>query len=172
MPEEYDPFTAFYNKLWQVLEAHEGLSALVRSGNRIKFVKDAGDHDPRKSGVDAGTTPELMIIPDYFTGTLQLNNSQALLDRRWSLVIKTSFRMLNRGLFPIEYELFKALQSGKKELQDFKYNGQNLILHVQLERGSSKIPDVDKENYNPYNISWFSMWSVVTRMNMCLEQSE
>lgn len=161
-----DPFTLVYNELWKILEDHEGLADLVRQGNRIKFSKETGDHDPRRSIVDHGSTPELMILPDFFTADMHFDNVQSTLDRRWSIVIRTSYRMLNKGLFPVEYQLFLALKQAQQDLKKLKFNGNNLVRHTSLERGSSRLPDVDKTHNNPMNVAWFSIWTLTTGLNL------
>lgn len=173
MALEYeDPFSLIYATFWEAVEENSSLKDMVREGNRIKFIKDGPDHEPRKPMTTQGSTPELILVPDLFIPTVTLDNAQAEMARSWNWVIRTGDRLLHKALFPVEYNLFLAMLDAKKRFLKLKWKGSTLVNHFSIDRGSASIPDIDRETRNPLNIAWYSIWTMTTKINFVLKKPD
>lgn len=157
-----DPFTQIHRKLWEVVETYEPLVALVKSGNRINFVKEGPDVDPRKTGISYSDSPELMLIPDFFESSFDIDNTQSEITRTFNWVIRTTRAKLNTGLYPVEWELFKALKAGRKIM----IKELSFVRDCQVVRGSARIPNVDVGKYGDKGALWLSLWSMRVVINV------
>jgi len=104
-----DPFTQVYDKLWAILEANTGFTALVKKGNRIKLSGDK--EDPIKKQISDADTPEVLLtvtggeLYQRRTSTLSLHTKQ------YSFVVTTGTLRVNKKLFPIEWAIMRAFDS-------------------------------------------------------------
>jgi len=152
-----DPFSETYNALWSIVEANEDMKNLVRPGNRIKFVKDGPDHDPRSSsGMVAGNSPELLLIPDYFASRLAEANNGAVMVRQFNWTIRTSDILIGKQLFPLEYALWLAMKQARKDLPAQVAK----VRSLELPQGSQALPPVEAGG------AWLSIWSVEVHYNL------
>lgn len=98
-----DPFTQTLEKLWQLLEEHEGFSALVRLGNRIKGGL-AGKAAPQPADL-----PEVRIEPAGGKVELFTTSSSSRAVQEFSIVIATGESQVEAAMFPLKWQLLKAL---------------------------------------------------------------
>ena len=104
-----DPFTQTQRALWHCLDEHLGLARLVKMGNRQRHMTDTGDH--RKPNVQAGDLPELDLVPTAFSAVLSWTSQSAEVVRRFELRTVTGEPLLDAALFPLEWQLLRAIGS-------------------------------------------------------------
>lgn len=101
-----DPFSQTLEKLWELLESHEGFCRLVRLGNRRKT---AAAHDSVKGRLLPADLPEVRIEPAGGQADLLATStsSQAVQDYLISAACGTGAP--ESLLLPLKWELMKAL---------------------------------------------------------------
>lgn len=145
-----DPFSLTYSALWDLVENHQGLSELVREGNRIKWDR-AAEFDPRKPATTYGSTPELMLVPDFFDTQVEMDNTGTGISRRFNWVIVTGQKMLNTALFPVEYQLLLCMKGGRSSIVSEVPE----LFNMEIVRGSATIPERTRTD-----VSWTSVWTI------------
>lgn len=98
-----DPFTQTLEKLWQLLEEHEGFSALVRLGNRIK-----GGAAGKTASLPADL-PEVRIEPAGGKVELFATSSSSRAVQEFSIIVSTGDKTAEAAMFPLKWQLLKAL---------------------------------------------------------------
>lgn len=165
-----DPFTIAYNALWALAEAHAPLAALVRLGNRIKFTASAedqiGGRDPVKDTVTTADLPELRLIPSGMRLRKRAGSSGFSVERSFQWGIASGQKLLdadgnNIGLFPIEWELLRAMADVDRVMQAVEFAGSTKILHAIPVLASEGVVDADLQR----NIGgWSALWQIDVEM--------
>lgn len=101
-----DPYSPVYEAIWNAIEQHSLLAGKVRIGNRIRY--DGESRDPAKDQVLSADFPELRIVTTGIEATNQ-DSTNTRHVRGFHVIIVTGDRRLDEYLFPIEWELFRAL---------------------------------------------------------------
>ena len=113
-----DPFSMVYERILTVLQADPVVSALVRSGNWIKF--DAQPIKPWKSNIQPGDMPEILIEPVTGMDKQASDSLSAEMTVVWSLKCATNdprlFWLLDdgvtyTGVFALKWALLVALDT-------------------------------------------------------------
>lgn len=111
-----DPFSLIEGRIWDALEHHPAVTALVRVANRTKFV--GANNDPVRDPASDSDMPELMVFP---TGGAfnqpgdGFSSSKFSCRQRYALAINTNTLRTNNeatvdtGINPIKWAVFKAL---------------------------------------------------------------
>lgn len=159
MAAQADPYTLIYNKIWEVIETGP-VGELVRSGNMIKFSKEGADFDPRKPQVDYGSSPELMLIPDFFDANIQADNNSMEIDKHFTWIIRTGFRLVNKSLFPVEWQLLLAMVDVRDALVDLEGA---YVTDVRVLHGSAQLPELTMSQALR---GWRSSWTVRVSMSV------
>lgn len=112
-----DPFSAVYNRLWDVLESNERWRALVLPGNRISYAKQS---QPRQKGAkrSAGDLPEAVLIPAP-TGVapnLSATSTSAHVAQLYNLRVHFDDPRVHRSVFPMKYALLSAFAGQPDDL--------------------------------------------------------
>lgn len=154
-----DPFTLVYNALWEAVDSSTILTELVRQGNKIKFIKELADHDPRKVSGLSGQAPELMLIPDSFDTNFDSTNTGTGIQKIYNFVIRTTDRLLNKSLFPVEWALYLALINGRKEISKVTYKQKTFVTNVRILQAEAKLPE-----QNSSIAGWRCVWVVEVSM--------
>lgn len=111
-----DPFTQAYNALWDLLEAHPAFSDRFRLANRTKYTGKRTQDDPRKDSVAAGDLPEIDIRPTGGPTNLFFTHKDARAVRTFQIGITTHDLRADRGLFPLDWEIMRALAKLEENL--------------------------------------------------------
>lgn len=120
-----DPYTQVYDALWTLLSGRADFTALVKLGNRINY---SGSEDPAKQVVQSADLPECEMRVGTFEFDLFKTSSSTESMQTYELRITTGDTRLDVGLFPIQYEVLKALAStgnnlGLSFVQDINVTG-------------------------------------------------
>ncbi len=118
---EKDPLTITYNKLWDMLEAHQGFTDLVRVGNRVKFAGDA--IDPDKDIVSEGDLPQVGIMAETGGAHLFSDSNASRLTERYGIIVVTGDKRLTHHLYPVRWEVFRAMSKWQSVLTGLKWDG-------------------------------------------------
>lgn len=107
MASETDPFTQVYDALYSLPWEREALCHMVKPGNRVSF--SGADRDPLKPSVQAADLPEIRLIPTGGTPHLQRTSSSTTWIMRFEWGIATGDQRVNENLYPVEWELLRAM---------------------------------------------------------------
>lgn len=102
-----DPFSMVYNTVWDVLNRHKPLADLVKLRNRIRF--DTDDRDPEKQEIIDSDVPELEMYPAGGDAEPFHTNTSSLASQSLVLQLTTGELRIHKVLFPVKWELLKAL---------------------------------------------------------------
>jgi len=119
-----DPFTQVLERLWELLEGHAPLAAMVRPGNRIKLTGDGGD--PYKQDLQHADRPELVIEPGRGEVRLAATSTSTTAAQDFDLRLATGSLHVAGELFPITWEIVKALAAAGEAL------GLDFVRNVRL----------------------------------------
>jgi hypothetical protein len=109
-----DPFTQTLNKLWDLLESHEEFTNLVRLGNRVKLT--AADPDPYKPRAQSADLPEVRVEPNGGQAELFATSTSTRAVQNYAILVTTGDLRVNKLLFPLKWELMKALSKSGDNL--------------------------------------------------------
>lgn len=134
-----DPITRVYNALWSLVENHAPLAFMVKPGNRIKY---AGSRDPAKSNKLDADLPELKLVTVSSEPHAYVDSTNSEIVKRFRFLLKTGDRRVDMALFPIEWELFRALARFRPVMDALTEAGSKYVVKVILEQ-------VRDQNINP-----------------------
>lgn len=147
-----DPFTQAYDALWDVLEAHPAFGDRFKLANRIKFTGNRTQDDPRKDNVGVGDLPEIDIRPTGGPTDLWFTHTDSRAVRHFQIGITTQDLRADRGLFPLDWELLRALAKLEGNL------GLPFVVDVTLEEVDHALEGTD---FNRGTSRWVAVFDVV-----------
>lgn len=167
MATEQDPFTQVYHALWRMLEAHKGFTGLVRIGNRIKL--SGSRPDPTKQLPAAADLPEVRVIPAGGAPHIQRTSDSGSVVKRFEIQLNTGqvrvdqegTDSLGAAIFPIEWELLRAMHGWQRVLGVLTWNGKTF---VKLMR-PGKIEERLHESGDKHGLrGWSAIWACDVEM--------
>jgi len=102
-----DPITMVHDAIVALAKANTTLTSLVRAGAWITY--DGTDRMPPKAISTEAARPELDLRPYTGFGHHKRTAGSLYLKKRWAWWISTGDKRVGKELFPIEWELFKAM---------------------------------------------------------------
>lgn len=149
-----DPFSRAYNRLWEVLESRAALTSLVGLRNRVKWV---GSEQPVQSRPIHGDLPELSIEPadDTWEVNLHYHQSGAMVMQGFDIGLTTGSLDLGKHLFPVKWELLRALAHAEKNF------GLDFVVSVNLVNHGDTREDA---NQNRGRKGWHALLTVEMQM--------
>ena len=154
-----DPFTAVYCALWDMLEAHEGFTGLVRVANRIKYLGPR--LAPEKDTVTNSDLPEVTIRPveghtDYTTG-------QTIVVFPFDIEASTGNQRLDTlgaggiegAIFPVLWEILRAVMGWEQSIVALRHGGRRF---VSMARAIGMAYTIDDKNKAPGMVGWSGAW--------------
>lgn len=127
-----DPLSLVYVALWDMLEAHSGLTDLIRTGNRVKY---AGFLQvPRKDIVQNADVPEVGITPTGSLFGLQITSNSTRIVERYDAGLLTGTSQLSEtGTFlPIKWELLRAFTGWEAALRALTWESKMFVKLLKL----------------------------------------
>lgn len=168
MATERDPFTQVYDALWRMLEAHKGFTGLVRISNRIKL--SGSSHDPTKNFPAAADLPEVRVIPAGGNPHIQRTSDSGSVVKRFEIQLATGqlrvdqegVDSLGAAIFPIEWELLRALHGWQSVLGVLTWNGKTFVKLMRPGKIEERLNESgDKHKVRGWNAIWaceVEMW--------------
>lgn len=122
-----DPLSLVYAALWDMLEAHDGLTSLIRTGNRVKY--EGFLQVPRKDTVQNADVPEVGIVPVGSMYGLQTTSSSTSLIERYEAGLLTGTSQLSEtGTFlAIKWELLRAFLGWESALRALTWQSETFV---------------------------------------------
>jgi hypothetical protein len=136
-----DPFTQVHNKLWSLAEANDGLTALVRVSNRIRLNDSwigAYPHENTQAG-----TPYLVLEPKGGYVHFERTSDGSSLIKRWVWKLVTGEKTVDDQVFPVEWELFRALHEARTSLTTLSWGSQSFVKDFNLREFEETLDDKD-----------------------------
>lgn len=132
MADATDPLSLVYVSLWSMLEAHSGLTDLVRVGNRVKYEKFL--HVPIKDVLQDADVPEVGVIPTGSSYGLQVTSNGTRLDESYEAGLLTGeVQLAQVGAFlPVKWELLRAFSGWQSALSALTWNGKAFVKLLKI----------------------------------------
>lgn len=158
MPDK-DPFTQVHDALWELLEDNVGFTELVKEGNRIKFSGD--ERDPIKTQVQDADLPEVRIVVAGGTPALLNTTSSSKCTKRFQIQVSTGDQRVTAILFPLQWEIFRALSNWPAKLLALTWEGEQFVKRAALFDIAEGVTDADLLR----NIKgWATLWLFETEL--------
>lgn len=141
MANDKDPFTQVHEALWSMIENWDALAEMVKVGNRVKMTGTA--RDPLKEQVSTDDVPELRIVPVNGSMGLDVTNEEYGIKQDWEIQVSTGDQRVDAMLFPIQWEIMRALATWPDVLNALKWNNKEFILNMEVSRVSAGVSDRD-----------------------------
>lgn len=149
-----DPFTTLYDALWSMLEAHTGFTDLVKVGNRVKFTGEV--RDPVKPEINTADLPEVRLVPLGGDPHLQRTSNGTSVRKRFGIEITTGDKRVDAALFPVEWEIFRAMSNWASVLTALTWNSKT---YVKLCRPLSMTEGESNPELNRGISGWSLVWA-------------
>ncbi len=163
MPElaaqEKDPITKVFDAFWVMLNSHQPFCNLVKAGNQITFMgKDAA---PIKGEISDGDLPEVRILPTSAEVQIQRTSNSSTIIMTWEIGVSTGDQRIDCLLFPLTWEIYRALKDWRIELDALTWNSKK---YVKLVRPLTVAFGVSQTDLNRGIKGWSGLWSGETQM--------
>lgn len=149
-----DPFTRVYNAIMALFADHDGVRDLVKPGNLIGYASDSAD--PIKGNIQPGDLPEIEVRPAGGEVQLWKTSDSTEVLRRYVVGITTGELRVHESLFPLEWELLRALASTTNNL------GLPFVVNVHIE-GFDEDPEATDRHRGTKG--WVALFSVIVQMH-------
>lgn len=177
-----DPFSQVERALWTMLEAHEGFTDRVRSGNRVKF-SGGNSRSPMKDEVSAADLPEVRIIPAGKVEQLEIDSTACHVAGTWQIQIATgdqrtdeagdlagSDKAYGASVFPVQWEILRALQGWRTHIKTLTWSGETFVTAFKI--GGPTSEGTTDTDLNRGVKGWSSILSVTVFMHFAVSLME
>lgn len=152
-----NPFQQVQDGLWQLVEGHHEVDAIVRKGNRIKF----DTRDPMKDAIAAADVPELILVPTDGVANLGQTSSSSMVEKQYQWMITTG-EMATESVNALEWFIFTTHTNWSTVMGALTYDGQSFVKRVALSSSRTGFQDRDR---NRGVKGWSSLWTVHVEMH-------
>lgn len=153
-----DPFTQIYDAIWDLLEANEEFTSLVKLGNRIRF--DGSVRNPLKERVSNADFPEVILVMVGGEINQKFSSTSVQITKTFRVMVNSGTLKASVHLFPIEWAALKAIHAGMDTL--------NLSFVKRLRIGNVEYSLLDSRTENPSAknsvIQWVGVLDLVVDM--------
>lgn len=162
MPSTDDPLTQVYNALWDMLEAHEGFTDLVKIGNRMKFAGDV--RDPERLEELTADRPNVGILADGGTPRIGQTSSSTLLVAKYLAIVVTGDKRVSAELYPVTWEMFRAMHTWQTHLRALTWQSHTFVHLARPMAYRESLPDDQMKNIK----GWVATWEYEVQINVPL----
>jgi len=143
---EENPFTQLYGSIWKMLELWPGFEGLVCVGNRIKFSGE--NRDPMKKEILTADLPEVRVVPSGGAMNLHVTNKESNIKKSFQIQVSTGDQRVdavgtelsgedelikvNVGLFPVEWEILRALTTWSETIYKLTWKGEEFVKDLSV----------------------------------------
>lgn len=156
-PED-NPILQVHKALWSLLESAPGFTAMVKAGNRIKFV--GTDRSPIKETVQAADLPEVRIIPTSANLGLGQTSNSSRMAQIWELQVSTGDQRVMLT-FETQWQIFIAMSRWQEVLSALTWNGKKFVKSMQPTAVNIGVTDKDLSRNI---VGWSTLWSCEIEM--------
>lgn len=166
-PAIVDPYTTVAAALWMILEADADFVAIVKPGNRIKFMGLA--RDPIKEQVSGADLPEVRIVVSS-SSPHQKGSSNMTTDRvTFEIQVSSGDQRIDKWHLPLKWIVFKAMARARMKWTQLgtqiKWNGGRFISEVKAATATEGVSQTD---LNRGIMGWSAVWAVEVEMFFAL----
>lgn len=139
-----NPFKLVYDGLWDLAWSWQNLCDLVKPSNRITFAGD--DRDPIKPEIAAADLPELRLVPIGGAQQIHRSSSSSYWKARYEWQVSTGDYRTNEHLWPVQWELYRALSGWLTPLRAIKWpksNPKSFVTLMNLTSSTEGVSDQD-----------------------------
>lgn len=153
-----NPITLVYDELWQLLESWDNFDRLVRPGDRVKHLVD--DTSNKGEVLDADF-PEVRITAEGITPDVQISSGSCALSYNFSIEVSTGNKRSNEMLFPLSWEIFRALVGWHTKLTALTWNNAKFVKNLQA---TSVLDGRSNRDRDKGIGGWATIWSITVLM--------
>lgn len=158
MAVETDPLSQIHQAIWEILEASNLFTGMVRPENRVKLFGDRKG-DPFKEQIREGDLPEVRVIPvSQEINTHATSNSLRVL-YRWEIQVSTGEKRLLPVIFPLSWIVLRALYNWSTKMNLLTWGGETFVVRSELTETLFGVTDKDLARGVP---GWTAVWSGFT----------
>jgi len=155
-----DPFSKVYDGLWEMLENHSGFTDKVKIGNRQKF--NGSMRSPKS--LKAVLTADRPVVGLVVIGAVpQLHRASNLvtIHEQYEFVVITGDRRVTESLYPVSWEMVKAMTKWKTYLSSLTWNSKTFV-HLGHAIGfTESLVDDDTHSIR----GWVGRWQYEVQMH-------
>lgn len=155
MAEERDPYAQVIEALWEMLEAKEGFSQMVRVGNRIKYLEGLGD--PEKQEVSSTDLPEVRIVVARSKPGVRRSSSTTFDEVTFDLMVASGEQRLDVVHTPLKWLVFRATVDAQARLTTLRWKDRPFVLTVLATAVAEGITERDLIRGIK---GWTAIWSI------------
>jgi len=127
-----DPLTMVYNSVRDMLLAHPAFCDNVKPGNVITFTAEhTRDIEPVKENINTADLPEVRIVPVSVIPHLDSDSDNSTLLLRLKIELATGEIRVDRLIFPLIWETFRAMQTWTDHILTLRWNSKRFVTHAR-----------------------------------------
>lgn len=158
MTTAVNPITLVYDELWVLLESWDGFHKLVKPGNLVRHLVD--DESNKGEALNADF-PEVRITAEGITPDVQISSGSCVLLYNFSIEVATGNKRSDEMLFPLSWEIFRALIGWHAKLTALTWNGTKFVKNLHTVSAIDGRSDRDRDRGIG---GWATIWSVAVLM--------
>ena len=155
-----DPFTMVYDALWDLAEASNRVTEIVRPGNRVKLRSTPPTAGPKRE-VSQGDLPELILALTSGSGNIRGTSSSSMVIRQYQFQISTGSMNPERVL-ELEFALYAAMADWPAVLGALQWSGAQFVKRANLV--SAETGETMAEQNRGVR-GWAAMWTLEVEMH-------
>lgn len=156
-----NPFSDVYDALWDLAEASDLLTSLVKPKNRVKF-NQTRTGGTIKDQVSEADLPELVLVASGSSCNLHDTSSSSRITRNYEWIISTGDLRINNKLLPVEWAIFCAMLDWPTVLASLQWQGAGFIKRTAVTDISTGQSDAER---NRGIAGWSSIWGIEVEMH-------
>jgi len=121
---ESDPITKIHGGIWSMLEASSEFKAVVRTGNRIKYV--GGTRDPEKGSMLVKDLPQVAVYRLGIKPRPENTSNSSRLITLWSVEVSTGTRK-DETVAQLDWIVYCALLTWRTYLKSLTWGGETFV---------------------------------------------
>lgn len=134
-----DPFSQVMFSLWQMLEASDEFTALVKPGNRVKFYEPPNHKDQLK----AADVPEVRIVADELDPHLFRTSNGSSFKRVYRIDVYTGDYRVTAQAFPVEWAIIRSFAAIHNTLRESYPSGDPIEAVKKIKPVTGEAPGAD-----------------------------
>lgn len=148
-----DPFTLVYEAIWRMLESHREFAKKVKVSNRGIYTS-RGRWDPRNLENLPADRPCVLLLPEGADPHLGRTSNSSSMLLRYLLIVVTDSLLINEDLYPIVWELYRAMLLWDTKLRTLDYEGANPVKKSTPRRLVTTLVDAEQRGIK----GWVGRW--------------
>lgn len=161
---EENPFTQTHRAFFDMLVAWPPLKTgnyKIKAGNWVSFLSDRDNTRPKTTPTQDADFREIRVLCTGMLPHLQRTSNSSSCLRRYEIQLSTSKQAADASLYPVEWEIYRALSTWQAVLSALTWNGNPF---VKLCRPMDVNNSLDISELNRGTPGWSAVWACEAEM--------